>query len=488
MLKSPARSRRSVDRVRWRSPALLLIFALFGLYYYWAVQPHVWQRFSGHGVYNELTDSFIEGHVSLLRQPDPRLSQLPNPYDPVANLPYRIHDMSLYKQKLYVYFGPAPAVTLFWPFRLIFGRELPDPAGAAVFATGAFIASCLALKIILTEFYPSTRSWLYYLLCCTMGFCNTFPFLLRRPAVYEVAITAGQCFLCAGLALILRAVLAKESTFRIISFTAGIMFGAAIAARASMILPAALLLTIVFWRRPLRFGTWVPAALPIAAALVGLAAYNYARFDSPFEFGSRYQLAGIDITKVKLFNPARIPRNTALFLVYPPGLSATFPFVAVRTPAEKPGSIYLGFEAVTGILWLSPLLILIPFAPVLLKSDQKITLAWLLGVLIGAGLILMLLNAALAVTMRYESDFSTLLFLAAATVAVGLVQAARQKAWIVTAIVSLSVIGITSNAAIGLTGYYGGLHVSAPEQFAFLKSTFTPVSWLLRTAGVGEAH
>jgi hypothetical protein len=51
--------------------------------------------------------------------PAPEISALPDPYDSVANGPYRLHDASFYKGRYYLYFGPVPAVVLFLPFSLL---------------------------------------------------------------------------------------------------------------------------------------------------------------------------------------------------------------------------------------------------------------------------------------------------------------------------------------------------------------------------------
>ena len=40
--------------------------------------------------------------------PHPALLAMADPYDPVANAPYRVHDMTLYKGHYYLYFGVSP--------------------------------------------------------------------------------------------------------------------------------------------------------------------------------------------------------------------------------------------------------------------------------------------------------------------------------------------------------------------------------------------
>src|ERR1700722_18001157 len=60
--------------------------------------------------YAQLTDSFLHGQLSLRTLPPPKLLALPDPYDPVANGPYRLHDAILFDGKYYLYWGPAPAL------------------------------------------------------------------------------------------------------------------------------------------------------------------------------------------------------------------------------------------------------------------------------------------------------------------------------------------------------------------------------------------
>src|SRR3984893_16414151 len=62
--------------------------------------------------YDMLADAFLHGQTHLLVEPDPRLLELPDPYDPIANMRYRLHDLSLYQGKYYLYWGPVPGLLL----------------------------------------------------------------------------------------------------------------------------------------------------------------------------------------------------------------------------------------------------------------------------------------------------------------------------------------------------------------------------------------
>src|SRR5271163_911688 len=95
--------------------ALAVFLAAAGFLYGWA--PQIFTRqfigWSATGFYNELSDAFEGGHLYLARAPDERLVTLKDPYDPAANAPFRVNDLSYYKGRYYIYMGAGPAVAVF---------------------------------------------------------------------------------------------------------------------------------------------------------------------------------------------------------------------------------------------------------------------------------------------------------------------------------------------------------------------------------------
>src|SRR5471030_2947323 len=100
--------------------------------------------------YALLTDAFLAGQTSLLVQPSAQLLALPDPHDPVANAPFRLHDASLYHEKYYLYFGPTPALVLFLPYKLLTGSHFPTRLAVALFCAAGFACSC-ALFFLLAK-------------------------------------------------------------------------------------------------------------------------------------------------------------------------------------------------------------------------------------------------------------------------------------------------------------------------------------------------
>ena len=228
----------------------------------------------------------------------------------------------------------------------------------------------------------------------------------------------------------------------------------------------------------------------LAATLAVILAYNHIRFDSPFDFGIRYQLAGIHSMKITFFSLPRLAGNAYLFLLYPPHLSATFPFLSLSLPWLEPSEKYLFFEPIAGLVWISPLLLTVLLAPWLVYKEQgerRRMLAWFLGVLLITALALLCLDATLVATMRYAADFASLLFIVEAMVIAGLWQILKSSTWrpvCTIVLVMFGLAGMGANAALGLSDYFGGFRAAAPDQYAALAKVFHPVSSMLQALGV----
>jgi len=127
----PAAARRGLaDRL---APALaaIVVLAIYGLIAGTAVS-ELGSRTAGEDYYNRLSDGLARGQTALDLAPPAWLTNLPDPYDPTANAPFqgqkyspgRVHDLSYYQGRLYLYFSVVPAATLFLPFHWLTGAYL----------------------------------------------------------------------------------------------------------------------------------------------------------------------------------------------------------------------------------------------------------------------------------------------------------------------------------------------------------------------------
>jgi hypothetical protein len=506
----PAFSLGKWDRGRALIGGLALAFAI---YYYWTAAPcstlfGILQgecspnRIMGTngkpiGPYNVMAESLLARRTMLLIKPDPRLLQLPDPYDPGQNFYFRhhaMHDMSLYKGRFYSYFGPAPALLLFAPFRFVTGTYLPDAIGCAVLALGAFLFASLALRLILKSFFPTLPLWVFPVLSFTLGFCNTYPFLLRRPAMYEIAIAGGQCFLMAAVYFLSRAVLGAGGHPLRDAALAGAAAALAVASRPQLLLCDAVLLLLILVAPPAfdrqRRKVLVSAMAPFVGGGLLIAWYNYMRFDSIFEFGQHYQLAGVNMAKISSLELSRIPASLYFYLFCPIGLSSKFPFLQTTThaPFTLPASI-VGLERITGIVWLSPLLLILFLFPLMWKRRQTESgrpAIWVLALLGAAWIVLFVDSSTGSPTMRYQADSSSLFFLAAG-ITLGWVLVScppHLRRYATAGLFVLAASGIICNAALGISGVYDNFLRAAPEPFRAMESLFQPVAKLLGALGL----
>jgi hypothetical protein len=439
-----------------------------------------------------LAASLLAGQVSLLVPPHPALLALPDPYEPSQNWRLAVHDMALYNGKYYLPFGPVPAVLLFAPVKWVTGNYLPDALGCAVFALGSLAATWLALRLMLNTLFPTLSPWVLYLLCASVGFCNTYPYLLRRPAVYEVAIVAGQCFLMFAALFLARAALNAGRKPLRDAVLGGVMAVLAVGSRPQLLLPGGALILMLLLSPPaFEKQRWKMLAYGLAPFIAGglvLAWYNYARFDSVFESGYHYQLPGFNVRKVTLFQLDRIPVNLYFYLLCTPVLSSAFPFIRVilHAPFTLPSNQF-GQEPITGIVWLCPLILVVPVALWLWrrKSEDLRPGLWMV-VLVVSGLAVLSVDGMLSATMRYQGDASNLFFLAGSIGAAWLLLSGpevirRQGPRILVVLLAVASI---ANAAIGMTGYFDNFKKKSPAQYQALVSFFRPVSSVLTALGV----
>jgi hypothetical protein len=492
-----AESRFTLNRFyRWDRLLLWFIIAIFAKYYYWTIHPDPSQPIPKFGLYCMVADAIAQGQANLLVRPRPELLALPNPYDPVQNVRYRMHDVSLYKSRYYVYFGVAPAVVLYLPYRLLTGEVLSDREGAWLFASGAYALACLLLNLLWNRWWPLAPRWLLLFLCVCLGFSNTFPFLLRRPAVYECAIAAGQFFMFLALYAAARAAFGCKYP-RLMAALSGVALAAAFGSRPFLVLSGIVLCLLLVRGGVLppfsqRRRQLVCALLPFAAGTLLLLVYNYVRFDSPLEFGTSYMLSATNSQTTRLFDLSRLLPNLRFTLLEPPGLRSTLPFiVAPRNPAFFLSHNIVWFDYIAGIVWTLPLILAFGAAPSLWKrvsSERRLEWAACVGTLGLLGAIWACLDAMVMATMRYQADYSMVWFLAVALILGGVSEwpVLRQRVWMYRGIVLFGLLGILVNAAIGIQGYNDNFRFEAPKQYESLASWFRPVAKVLVSLGVPD--
>ena len=248
---------RAGRRTEWIWTAFILLLAAW--FYGWtatsAGSPLTF-KLQSDDLYNRLADGFLAGHLGFAEKPAPELAQLADPYDPAQYGPYtHFHDVSYYRGRYYLYFGPTPALVLLAPWKALTGTYLPQNLAVAVFAWSAALLGCLLLRELRAWHFPGTPSWVMAGGGAAMAFGSLLPILLRRPVVYELAI-AGACFFgMAGLFLLHRA-LTSPGRQREWLAGASAALGLAVSCRPNFLFGAGAALGIFLWRQ------WLPETSP----------------------------------------------------------------------------------------------------------------------------------------------------------------------------------------------------------------------------------
>ncbi len=309
--------------------------------------------------YAQTFDAWQRGQLHLETEVDPVLAELENPYDRSVRHEAGADaewDKAFYNGKYYSYFGIAPVVFVYYPIWLCTGK-LPTPAlAAAVFSAAGMVFLILLLLTLLRRY--CRRVNLLLLLCGIAAAASASGLFLCANYAdrYYVAVAAGTCFLCLFLWLGLEAVMANTQRSRCLLLAGcGTAIAAAVLSRPLISLYA-LLLVPPFWtfirRKDLHVRCKVAAAASFAVPLVIGAAvtmtYNAARFSSPLDFGSTYQLTVSNIAANRI-SLREFPAALVYYFLNPVQLGGTFPYITQYTPifAQNGHYVYLadGFGA-----------------------------------------------------------------------------------------------------------------------------------------------
>jgi len=427
------------ERARARRPkadalALAVVFGVVGLFYGWTVASGklpslghvVGMTFSATSeeYYPLLAQGFLHGHLSLEKTPSPEFLAIDDPWDPAKTGALRLPDATYYKGRYYLYFGPTPVLLFFLPINILLGLYPSHSVAVVVFSLMGYGLSLLLLGALRRRYFSGVPIPWLVAAALILGFASAVPQMLRRPDVWEVAISCGYLMLCSGLCAVYLAAVRRSSAWLAL---ASLCFGLAIASRPTLLLcPVALLFPLAAILRHRKPGVaWLsalprvllPSFLVLAACLFGIFGYNYERFGDPLEFGQRYQMRALNDHNTAFISPRFIPFNARVYFLSPPQLSSRFPFVSgIAMPDQPKGQ--LGIEGVYGLLPAMPGL-LAAFALVGLFGATVRSRYPGLGGFSGAVASVALVNCAFVLLFagacnRYQVDFAPYLALLAA--------------------------------------------------------------------------
>ncbi|MBK9779564.1 MAG: hypothetical protein IPP55_05890 [Anaerolineales bacterium] len=348
-------------------------YITFGTFTEWRASTHY---------YSLLADAFGKGQLHVDVEPGAALLAAADPYNSEGRPAFDddVWDLSLYKGKLYLYWGPVPAV-LMTPVQLVLKTRLADMYPVFFFLCGLLIFNSLIIVKIWRKFFTDIPAWNIIISIFVVGLVLPIPWSLSIPDVYEAAIGAGQFFLIGGIYFIILAF--ENEVKKRYLFLAGLFLACSVGSRAINVIPILFLIALTafwFWKdQPKNWMTFAAALLtPLAAGALLLGAYNWARFDSPLEFGLRYQITIYNLNRDMplAFQADYLPYNIGAYILQPFDFITSFPFIRpigysamLQSRGITEPKLYAAGN-VTGILAFAPFLVL-AILPFLKKSASS---------------------------------------------------------------------------------------------------------------------
>ncbi len=288
--------------------------------------------------YIQQFDAFMKGQLHIDVQPSAELLALENPYSPDERygIPF-LYDRAFYGGKFYSYFGIAPILTVYFPLYRLTGFLPVDSTVTGIFSVVTAIFLPLAV-VEWADFRKKAHPWLAAI-CAVGAYFGSMVLLIQRGAApfYYIASIAGMAFVSAFLFFIITAFRHKKSALGIIfNIIAGLCYALAFMSRINSVLPVtfAIFAFIVIYfinsiknkKLPRFFCEMGALGAPVAAALVFTMWYNNARFGSPLQFGTAYQLTVANTDYYEFYAGGIIPAIFHYFL-QPLKIGDMFPFV-----------------------------------------------------------------------------------------------------------------------------------------------------------------
>jgi hypothetical protein len=368
-----------------------------------------------------MVEGWLQGRLDLPLPVPEGLLKLPDPHDPLANKDYRyagefgIHDLSLYNDRLYMYWGPTPALVAFLPWRLLTGTGLSTAGSIWAFTVVGWLFSALFMLHVIRRFFPATGSIVCFSALLVVGLGNFAAVVLQRPTVYEVSIAAAYAFTSLAWWQLAVALWRPPDLRGRPLALASLAFGLAVASRPSWIVASPVLLVALWdirheWRGPLFRTLAGHLIVPITGCVLVLLLLNDVRFGDPLEFGTQYQLSA-ERPSSEPFALQHIPFSLYMYLLAPAATTDYFPFLLPSIAPSLPVG-NRGTEGAFGLFLLLPVLALVALTPMALCFRGLCMLA----VMLTAGFTSMLGVLAMlnGVAMRYELDFAPMLALLSA--------------------------------------------------------------------------
>jgi len=430
-------------------------------------------------------DTLMKGQMHVDVPVDEALLAMENPYDATARMAAGaeyLFDYALYDGQYYAYFGLTPVLVFYLPHYVLTGY-LPSYTTAALwFAALTVIAAFLCVWETSRRFVKKPS----LLLLCLSGAAvvlGSHVLMLQSCADrYHLSIQSMQLFFYLTVYTALRATCTKTRAKRTVLYmvcalcTFLLVWSRATGALAAAGIVAPLFVSVLVDKRILRRHKMIDALaylIPLTMFAGVVMAYNYARFDSPLEFGQTFQITTEDIRQNALSL-----RDTlkAIWYYFFDGLEtvAEFPYLTVGSHyVNRTGNYFYGvMNAGAFTVPLTLCCFLLPFVPEKRYRCKMLTYVCALAVCV---IIAVSSFSVAGVAQRYVCDILPVLCLVGAAVMLDVTAIETQEKRGALVFIAGGVCAATICVALCLTfsNYRCFISQYAPDQYLRLYHLFT---------------
>ena len=392
------------------------------------------------------TEAFLNGKAKLMIEPSKEILEMDDPYDSKKRDEEGVsyaYDMAFYNGKYYSYFGIAPIITLILPFRIITGGYTHCYIYNLVYTFGVMIFLYLLYKKLVRKYIGKTSLFNFYLGYYAIFFGANVLTLLRGMK-YDIVVTSGLMFLLISLNLAIS--IEEKNKFRVLKLLLlGLSTGLIVLSKPNLIVYYVLMLYLILnsiktFTKKEKIRDLIIISLPLGILAIIQMIYNYARFDSIFEFGARYQLTGFNMNYCMGFTFGKMFTGILEYIFKLPEIRVLeFPFVFINNGTKLFRANELLYENRLYGLIAIPILWILLFKKQILKNDKifgRIT-----NVAIITSLLSIIVNTACGgVCEVYAIDFKLILCIISVITLLKLVEndkAENNKLYLILCIITI---------------------------------------------------
>ena len=455
--------------------------------------------------YDSLAHAMADGKVNLNEEitVDESLAQLDDPYVPDnrAGIPYE-WDCAFYEGKYYVYYGVVPEILIYLPHYAVTKKDL------GVLPAGRIELALMIIGIFMCFIELGNRmrgkipyiTWLLLFVASTGGVQVIL--LSRAVTFYDIPVTMGCALLLWGIYFWMTSSKEDEKKYSTPRLLAGsICMALTAGCRPQLILGSLIAIPIfmgyfietggrssaeeksggVHIRKvnPKETARYLTAGLLPYVIILGLLFYyNQIRFGNPFEFGAKYNLTAIDVTRVRADMGKLVP-GLFMYLFIPPKMSTVFPFIENNTFTSSYTGDFFSHFSNGGFMICNPLTLFIFFG---LQKRHQPKDTWIRGIFFACLIVsaaIIFINLMVGGFMpRYFCDFAPFMYMAGLIIVCSWIKAADERT-LATLLPVLSLLCIVTIIYHFLTYYIGdgGSYFNRYDREVFLRAALTWQWW-----------